>query len=105
MIRSGKKQGLTLFQTLSIMRVPMKLNTQKMEYVPIISLSDFWSMDSELRQINKTSNGIFNFTLYLSFNYIRSYFFNNMLGIQINEKIMYEKLSISGTKDILVELI
>jgi hypothetical protein len=29
MIRSGKKQGLTLFQTLSIMRVPMKLNTQK----------------------------------------------------------------------------
>ena len=35
MIRSGKKQGLTLFQTLSIMRVPMKLNTQKMEYVPI----------------------------------------------------------------------
>ena len=105
MIRSGKKQGLTLFQTLSIMRVPMKLNTQKMEYVPIISLSDFWSMDSELRQINKTSNGNFNFTLYLSFNYIRSYFFNNMLGIQINEKIMYEKLSISGTKDILVELI
>ena len=105
MIRSGKKEGLTLFQTLSIMRVPMKLNTQKMEYAPIIYLSDFWSMDSELTQINKTSNGNFNFTLYLSFNYIRSFFFNNMLGIQINEKVMYEKFSISGTKDILVELI
>ena len=105
MIESGKKEGLTLFQTLSIMRVPMKINTQRMEYVPIISLSDFWSMDSELIQINKTSDGNFNFTLYLSFNYIRSFFFNNMLGIQINEKVIYEKFSISGTKDILVELI
>ena len=28
-----------------------------------------------------------------------------MLGIQINEKMMYEKLKISGTKDMLVELI
>ena len=105
MIRSGKKEGLTLFQTFNIMKVPMTVNTQKMEYVPIIALSDFWSMDSELSPINKTSNGYFNFTLYLSFNYIRSFFFSNMLGIQINEKMMYEKFSISGTKDILVELI
>ena len=105
MIRSAKKEGLTLFQTFNIMKVPMTVNTQKMEYVPIIALSDFWSMDSELSPINKTSNGYFNFTLYLSFNYIRSFFFSNMLGIQINEKMMYEKFSISGTKDILVELI
>ena len=105
LIRSGKKEGLTMFQTFSIMKVPMKVNTQKMEYVPIIALSDFWSMDSELTQINKTYDGNFNFTLYLSFNYIRSFFYNNMLGIQINEKLMYEKFSISGTKDILVELI
>ena len=105
MIRSGKKEGLTLFQTFNIMKVPMTVNTQKMEYVPIIALSDFWSMDSELSPINKTSSGFFNFTLYLSFNYIRSFFFSNMLGIQINEKMMYEKFSISGTKDILVELI
>ena len=105
MIRSGKKEGLTLFQTFNIMKVPMTVNTQKMEYVPIIALSDFWSMDSELSPINKTSSGYFNFTLYLSFNYIRSFFFSNMLGIQINEKMMYEKFSISGTKDILVELI
>ena len=83
----------------------MKVNTQTMEYVPIIALTDFWSMDSELTQINKTSDGNFNFTLYLSFNYIRSLFYNQMLGIQINEKFMYEKMSISGTKDILVELI
>ena len=105
MIRSAKKEGLTLFQTFNIMKVPMTVNTQKMEYVPIIALSDFWSMDSELSPINKTSSGYFNFTLYLSFNYIRSFFFSNMLGIQINEKMMYEKFSISGTKDILVELI
>ena len=105
MIRSGKKEGLTLFQTFNIMKVPMKVNTQTMEYVPIIALTDFWSMDSELTQINKTSDGNFNFTLYLSFNYIRSLFYNQMLGIQINEKFMYEKMSISGTKDILVELI
>ena len=105
MIRSAKKEGLTLFQTFNIMKVPMTVNTQNMEYVPIIALSDFWSMDSELSPINKTSSGYFNFTLYLSFNYIRSFFFSNMLGIQINEKMMYEKFSISGTKDILVELI
>ena len=105
MIRSNKKEGLTMFQTFNIMKVPMKINTQRMEYAPIISLSDFWSMDSELIQINKTLNGNFNFTFYLGFNFIRSFFYNNMLGIQINEKIMYEKFSISGTKDILVELI
>ena len=105
MIRSGKKQGLTLFQTFNIMKVPMKVNTQRMEYVPIIALSDFWSMDSELTQINKTIDGNFNFTLFLSFNYIRYLFYNQMLGIQINEKFMFEKLSISGTKDMLVELI
>ena len=83
----------------------MKINTQRMEYVPISVLSDFWSMDSELTQINKTEDGNFNFTLYLSFNYIRSFFFNNMLAIQINDKLMYEKLTISGVKDMLVELI
>ena len=105
LIRSGKKEGLTLFQTFHVMKVPMTINTEKMEYAPIISLSDFWSMDSELIQINKTSNGLFQFRLYLGFNYIRSFFYNNMLGIQINEKIMYEKFGISGTKDILVELI
>ena len=105
MIRSEKKEGLTLFQTLHMMGVPMKVNTQKMEYAPIISLSNFWSMNSELTQINKTENGNFNFTLYLSFNYIRKYFFSQMLGIQINEKFMQEKFAISGTKDILVELI
>ena len=105
MIRSAKKEGLTLFQTLHILKVPMKINTQRMEYVPISVLSDFWSMDSELTQINKTEDGNFNFTLYLSFNYIRSFFFNNMLAIQINDKLMYEKLTISGVKDMLVELI
>ena len=105
MIRSEKKEGLTLFQTLNVLRVPMKVNTQRMEYSPIISLSNFWSMNSELTQINKTHDGNFNFTLYLSFNYIRRYFFSQMIGIQINEKFMQEKLSIPGTKDILVELI
>ena len=78
----------------------MKVNTQRMEYSPIISLSNFWSMNSELTQINKTHDGNFNFTLYLSFNYIRRYFFSQMIGIQINEKFMQEKLSIPGTKDI-----
>ena len=105
LIRPSKKEGLTLFQTFNIMKVPMKINTQRMEYVPIIALSDFWSMDSELVPINITHNGLFNFRLYLGFNYIRSFIFQNMLGIQINERIMYEKFSISGTKDILVELI
>jgi hypothetical protein len=76
-----------------------------MEYYPILALNDFWSMDSELTQINKTENGFFTFRLYLSFNYVRNFVFNNMLGIQINEQMMYEKLKISGTKDMLVELI
>jgi hypothetical protein len=88
-----------------MLRVPLRVNTQTMEYAPIMALNDFWSMDSELIPINKTENGLFTFKLYLSFNYIRSFFFNNMIGIQINEKMMYEKLSISGTKDMLVELI
>ena len=79
MIRSEKKEGLTLFQTLNVLRVPMKVNTQRMEYSPIISLSNFWSMNSELTQINKTHDGNFNFTLYLSFNYIRRYFFSQIV--------------------------
>ena len=104
-VKTDKKEGLTIFQTYNILKVPLRLNTQRMEYSPIMDLNDFWSMDSELIQINKTENGFFTFKLYLSFNYIRSFLFNNMLGIQINEKLMYEKFSISGTKDMLVELI
>ena len=104
-VKTDKQEGVTLFQTYNILKVPLKLNTQRMEYSPIMALSDFWSMDSELVPINRTQNGFFTFKLYLSFNYIRSFLFNNMLGIQINEQIMYEKFSISGTKDMLVELI
>ena len=105
MIRTDKKEGVTIFQTYNILKLPIRVNTQKMEYYPILALNDFWSMDSELTQINKTENGFFTFRLYLSFNYIRNFMFNNMLGIQINEQMMYEKLKISGTKDMLVELI
>lgn len=104
-VKTDKQEGLTIFQTYNILKVPLKLNTQRMEYLPIMALSDFWSMDSELIPVNRTQNGFFTFKLYLSFNYIRSFLFNNMLGIQINEQIMYEKFSISGTKDMLVELI
>ena len=104
-VKTGQQEGLTIFQTYNILKVPIRVNTQRMEYSPIMVLSDFWSMDSELVRVNKTENGFFTFKLYLSFNYIRSFFLNNMLGIQINEQIMYEKLSISGTKDMLVELI
>ena len=105
MVRTDKKEGVTIFQTYNILKLPIRVNTQKMEYYPIMALNDFWSMDSELTQINKTENGFFTFRLYLSFNYIRNFVFNNMLGIQINEQMMYEKLKISGTKDMLVELI
>ena len=105
LVETQKQEGLTIFQTFNILKVPLKVNTQKMQYLPIMSLTDFWSMDSELTPINKTENGLFTFRLYLGFNYIRSFFFNNMLGIQINEKMMSEKFAISGTKDMLVELI
>ena len=104
-VKTDKHEGLTIFQTYSMLKLPLRVNTQKMEYLPIMALNDFWSMDSELTQINKTENGLFTFRLYLSFNYIRSFFFNNMIGIQINENMMSEKLAISGTKDMLVELI
>ena len=104
-IKTGKQEGLTTFQTFNMLKLPLQVNTQRMEYLPIMSLTDFWSMDSELVPVNRTENGFFTFKLYLSFNYIRSFLFNNMLGIQINEKMMYEKLKISGTKDMLVELI
>ena len=105
MVRTDKREGVTIFQTYNILKLPIRVNTQRMEYYPIMALNDFWSMDSELTQINKTENGFFTFRLYLSFNYIRNFMFNNMLGIQFNEQMMYEKLKISGTKDMLVELI
>ena len=105
MIRTDKREGVTIFQTYNILKLPIRVNTQTMEYYPILALNDFWSMDSELTQINKTENGFFTFRLYLSFNYIRNFMFSNMVGIQINEQMMYEKLKISGTKDMLVELI
>ena len=105
MVRTDKREGVTIFQTYNILKLPIRVNTQRMEYYPILALNDFWSMDSELTQINKTENGFFTFRLYLSFNYIRNFMFNNMLGIQFNEQMMYEKLKISGTKDMLVELI
>ena len=104
-VETQKKEGISVFQAYNMLKLPLRLNSQKMEYMPIMALNDFWSMDSELTPVNKTKNGFYTFRLFLSFNYIRSFFFNNMLGIQINEKIMYEKFSISGTKDMLVELI
>ena len=104
-VKTDKHEGLTIFQTYNMLKMPISVNINRKEYAPIMALSDFWSMDSELIPVNKTENGLFTFKLYLSFNYIRNFFFNNMLGIQINEKIMYEKLAISGTKDMLVELI
>ena len=104
-VKTEKQEGLTIFQTYNMLRLPLRVNTQQMEYMPIMAISDFWSMDSELTQINKTENGLFTFRLHLSFNYIKSFFFNNMIGIQINENMMSEKFAISGTKDMLVELI
>ena len=104
-VKTEKQEGLTIFQTYNMLRLPLRVNTQQMEYMPIMAISDFWSIDSELTQINKTENGLFTFRLHLSFNYIKSFFFNNMIGIQINENMMSEKLAISGTKDMLVELI
>ena len=104
-VRTEKEESLTTFQTYNIMNLPLRVNTKEMEYFPIMDLNDFWSMDSELTQINRTDDGLFTFKLNLNFNYIRSMLFSNMLGIQINDKFMYDKLKISGTKDVLVELI
>lgn len=105
LVRTGKKEGLTIFQTYNFFKVPLRINTQRMAYFPIFALNDFWSMDSELTPINKTKNGLFGFKLYLGFNYIRNFWFSNMLGVQFNEKEIFEKFSISGVKDMLVELI
>jgi hypothetical protein len=53
-VKTDKQEGLTIFQTYNMLRVPLRVNTQTMEYAPIMALNDFWSMDSELIPINKT---------------------------------------------------
>jgi hypothetical protein len=101
--KESVNESLTLFQELHSLKENVFVNFDKMMFFPIMTLTDFWSMDSELNTINKTE--LFEFKFNLNYGYLNSFLYKNMIGIIINEKFMYENFKINGTKDLLVELI
>ena len=101
-VKQNQKENILNFQKLYMMKFPVHVNLNQMNYFPINVLTDFWTLNSELLPINKTE--MFNFTINLNYGYIRSYFFNQMLNIQINNKVM-SSYGIDGVQDMLVELL
>ena len=101
-VKQNQKENIINFQKLYMMKFPVHVNLNQMNYFPLNVLTDFWTLNSELLPINKTET--FNFTINLNYGYIRSYFFNQMLNIQINNKVM-SSYGIDGVQDMLVELL
>ena len=101
-VKQNQKENIINFQKLYMMKFPVHVNLNQMNYFPLNVLTDFWTLNSELLPINKTE--MFNFTINLNYGYIRSYFFNQMLNIQINNKVM-SSYGIDGVQDMLVELL
>ena len=101
-VKQNQKENILNFQKLYMMKFPVHVNLNQMNYFPINVLTDFWTLNSELLPINKTE--MFNFTINLNYGYIRSYFFNQMLNIEINNKVM-SSYGIDGVQDMLVELL
>ena len=101
-VKQNQKENILNFQKLYMMKFPVHVNLNQMNYFPLNVLTDFWTLNSELLPINKTE--MFNFTINLNYGYIRSYFFNQMLNIQINNKVM-SSYGIDGVQDMLVELL
>ncbi len=101
-LKQNQKENIINFQKLYMMKFPVHVNLNQMNYFPINVLTDFWTLNTELLPINKTE--MFNFTINLNYGYIRSYFFNQMLNIQINNKVM-SNYGIDGVQDMLVELL
>jgi hypothetical protein len=101
--KENANESLTLFQELNSLKEKVFVNFDRMVFFPVMTLTDFWSMDSELNPINKTE--LFEFKFNLNYGFLNSFLYKNMIGIIINEKYMYQNFKLNGTKDLLVELI
>ena len=101
-VKQNSIENLADFQQYQMMKFPVHLNTQQMNFFPINFLTDFWTLNSEILPINKTE--MFNFTINLNYGYMRSFLFGQMLGIQINNDLM-SNYGIDGVQDMLVELL
>ena len=101
-LKQNPIENLIDFQQFQMMKFPVHVNTEQMNFFPINFLTDFWTLNNEILPINKTEN--FTFRIYLNYGYMRSFLFSQMLGIQINNDLM-SGYGVDGVQDMLVELL
>ncbi|MCQ2818398.1 MAG: CLPTM1 family protein, partial [archaeon] len=97
------EEPITTFQEFSVFKMPFFITSDYQNFIPIMTLTDFWSMNNELIPINKTKTFTFNLTI--SFRYIGNFWLKQLVSVNINDRFMENNLKIPGTKDMLVELI
>lgn len=101
-IPMNSKEDPSFIPEFSQLKIPYYADYVNKAFFPIIRMSDFWTMGSELVPLNKTHQ--FNFTIHFSYSFIRRYFFATMTGIIAQNELMEKHFFIPGMKDLLVEL-
>lgn len=93
---------LSSFEELRILKVPTKYNIDKKVFAPISCISDFWTMDSELKPLEIKDN--LKIKIKIDFKFITLFYFKMLKATQNNSE-MLENFNLPSTKDNFVELL
>jgi hypothetical protein len=89
------------FEEMRVMGHPITVNYKNRMFVPPMCLSDFWTMMSDWKPVEKRGN----FSIKLDLKFLTMFYYKYMKGIEMNSKMMEENLSVPASKDMFVELL
>jgi hypothetical protein len=99
------------FEELRILGTLTKINYDKKTFAPNFCLSDFWTMISDMKPVEKIQDSENSYDSHaeikvkIHFKFITPFYFKYMRGIEFNSQLMENNFSIPGSKDIFVELL
>lgn len=107
-----KNQDVTVFQELNIMGIKPTLYKHDKLFLPYTYLTDFWTMLSELKPVEKFINQSdsqnithSNIKVKINFKFITMFYFKYMRGIEMNSEMMENNFHVPASKDLFVELL
>lgn len=108
-----KTQDISVFQEMNTMGIKPTIFKTEKKFVPYTYLTDFWTMLSDLKQVEKytensesdtaQSNSTIKFKI--NFKFLGMFYFKFLRGIEMNSEMMEKNFHVPASKDMFVELL
>lgn len=108
-------QDVSVFQEMNLMGIKPTLYRIEKLFLPFAYLTDFWTMLSDLKPVektlmeitstNKSEENISKIKVKINFKFLSMFYFKFLRGIEMNSEMMEKNMHVPASKDLFVELL